>query len=107
MHSYSDTEQIYKSHLNCAHNYAKHFVSQEKNNKVYKPYLFFKNLLVELRGKKERKKNPHFIYSFVVEKLLLDWLIKMHFIGKSITIIIIIHEFIINWTVQFIDRVLG
>lgn len=31
----------------------------------------------------------------------------MHFIGKSITIIIIIHEFIINWTVQFIDRVLG
>lgn len=30
----------------------------------------------------------------------------MHFIGKSVTIIII-HEFIINWRVQFIGRVLS
>lgn len=72
MHSYSDTEQIYKSHLNCAHNYAKHFGSQEKNNKVYKPYLFFKILLVELRGKKERKKSTFYL-SFCCRKTL-TWL---------------------------------
>lgn len=78
-----------------------HNISDHKRKTIKSINLtcFSKCYLWNWEVKKRKEKNPHFIYPFVVEKL--DWLIKMHFIGKSITIIII-HEFIINWRVQFI-----